>query len=228
MLSPITVLVLINCLPLYFILAFGWDAGELIRIYWAENLVVGFYYILKLICVKLDDPAMNMGKFFLVPFFLVHFGGFCAVHGIFVFALTSGTEGIDQFMNSVSFSQWPGPLIFVGLLVNVITHFFRNASPGELLMVKMLFISHGFSFYMNFIKSGEWKAQAPKDLMAAPYQRIMLLHIVILAGAAPVMYLRSPVPLVVLLVVIKVVMDIRLHKASHEKIQKQQEAPASH
>ena len=162
---------------------------------------------------------MNMGKFFLVPFFLVHFGGFCAVHGIFVFALTSGSEGMGQVMDSVSFSQWPGPLIFVGLLVNVIMFFFRNASPGELLMFKMLFLSHGFSFYMNFIRSGEWKTQIPKDLMSAPYQRIVLLHIVILVGAAPVMYFKSPMPLVILLMVIKIVMDIKLHNASHKKIQ---------
>jgi hypothetical protein len=59
--------------------------------------------------------------------------------------------------------------------------------------------------------------------MAAPYQRIVLLHIVILAGAAPVLYFKSPMPLVILLVVIKIMMDIKLHNASHKKIQKQGE-----
>ncbi len=77
-------LVAVNLLPVVGVLFWGWDAGAIVLLYWSENLVVGIYNVLKMACVKVEPAAANVGKLFMIPFFMVHYGGFTAVHGLFV------------------------------------------------------------------------------------------------------------------------------------------------
>ena len=48
-----------NLIPLVGVLFFGWDAATILVLYWAENLIVGFYSILRtvLASVEPDPPA---------------------------------------------------------------------------------------------------------------------------------------------------------------------------
>jgi uncharacterized membrane protein YjjP (DUF1212 family) len=84
--------------------------------------------------------------------------------------------------------------------------------------VLALTLSHGISFVQNFLLGGEIRRQKMQELMRQPYKRIALLHVAILAGAVPVMILGSPVPLLIILVMAKIVLDIRLHLKTHENI----------
>ncbi len=52
--------------------------------------------------------------------------------------------------------------------------------------------------------------------MHQPYQRIIVMHIAILAGGFFVMKLDSPLPLMIVLVMLKIFFDILLHKKSHK------------
>jgi hypothetical protein len=54
-----------------------------------------------------------------------------------------------------------------------------------------------------------------KELMNAPYRRIAVLHIAIIAGGFLVASLGSPMGLLVVLVALKIGMDIMLHNRSH-------------
>lgn len=55
--------------------------------------------------------------------------------------------------------------------------------------------------------------------MAAPYGRIVVLHIAILFGALVITALGSPVFLLILLIIGKIVLDVKLHQRSHRKLQ---------
>ena len=80
-----------------------------------------------------------------------------------------------------------------------------------------LFLSHGLSFVLNFIVGGEKDQATIKELMAAPYGRIVVLHIAIIAGGFGTMALGQPVILLVRLAVLKLGMDITLHLRAHAR-----------
>jgi hypothetical protein len=66
---------------------FDWDLFQLLFLFWIETGIMGFVSILKM--MKLAFMTKNIKDilgvaFVLVPFFLVHFGGFMAVHLFFL------------------------------------------------------------------------------------------------------------------------------------------------
>lgn len=217
-------LIFANIIPVFFIIHYNWDVGPVILLYWAENLIIGLFQLCRIWIAPVRGGAAVFGKFFLSLFFLIHFGGFCAIHGIFVFAFLSIGQDMDTVMTGATGgNEWSfawGPLIFIGLLFSVVKHFLSTASVETLFSVLALFMSHGWSFVVNHWLSGEYKQSSKEDLMTAPYKRVMILHFVILIGGFAVMSLKSPVPLVILLVIIKILMDIKFHLDSHRHIEK--------
>jgi hypothetical protein len=58
--------------------------------------------------------------------------------------------------------------------------------------------------------------------MHQPYQRIVVMHIAIIVGGIFVMQLDSPLPLLIILILLKIFFDLYFHKKSHRvKLQKQ-------
>lgn len=217
--TSLALLIGANFLALIGVLGFGWDAGVLLVLYWAENLVVGGYNILKMAIAPMPAPAAHAGKLFMIPFFLVHYGGFCAVHGMFVFVFARGLQnagGADVFPSGGG--DWPGPLIFVGLLVNIVATIWNAYGDKIGLALAALVVSHGASFVENHLLRGESRTLALPRLMMAPYGRIVLLHVVLIVGALPVMLLGSPWPLVALLVVGKTIVDVIMHRRAHRNV----------
>ena len=81
-----------------------------------------------MITCKPEEKITWLAKLFMVPFFLVHYGGFTAVHGVFVFVVFG-----QQF-----FQNTEGPRL--DILYQLILDY-------NLLMAMLaLFISHGYSF----------------------------------------------------------------------------------
>jgi isoprenylcysteine carboxyl methyltransferase (ICMT) family protein YpbQ len=201
-----------NLTPLVGVLWLGWDAAIIILIYWTENLITGFYNVLRMAFLKVERPADQLGKLFAIPFFCVHFGGFCAVHGAILMALIVEENAWESPSMSVS---WPGPLIFLQLLYSVMVGLWRARPAGAGWIFAFLLLSHGVSFVHNYLIKGEYAALKMGDLMARPYKRVVVLHVAILVGAAPIMMLGSPVPLLVLLILLKICVDFWLHVRSH-------------
>ncbi|NLW49601.1 MAG: hypothetical protein GXY85_01990 [Candidatus Brocadiaceae bacterium] len=190
-------LIVVNLVPLAGVLALDWDARAVVLLYWAENLVVGFYTVLRMAFLSADEPAHHLGKLFAIPFFCVHFGMFCLVHGVFLVTLLGiGRDG--PFMHGGPFA-----------------HLWRNLPPGIAWPLFGLFVSHGISFIQNYLQGGEYRTLNIAEAMIRPYGRIMLMHVTILAGAFLVVALGSSVGLLVVLIVLKTVVDLRLHRKSH-------------
>jgi hypothetical protein len=75
----ILALIAANLAPLFGVLFFGWDAAAIVLLYWIENLIIGAYNVLRMILLKVKSRSAQFQKLFVIPFFCVHFGGFCAV-----------------------------------------------------------------------------------------------------------------------------------------------------
>ena len=211
---PIVALAVANLVPLFGVVFLGWDAAAIVLLYWIENLIVGLLNILRMILVKVESPGKQIQKLFLIPFFCVHFGGFCAVHGFFL--LTFFKIGADRDMITPG-EPWVGPFIFLQLLFSVVMQLWQSRPPGLEWPVLGLAVSHGLSFVKNFIWGQEYLTLKINEIMTRPYKRIVLMHVAIIAGGVFVMKLGSPVGLLCVLIFLKIGMDIWLHARSHRK-----------
>jgi len=203
-----------NLIPFVGIFLFNWDVRFIVILYWFENLVVALYNILKMAFLKLEPAADNVGKLFAIPFFCVHYGGFCAVHGFFLIHFFKIGTGSSPFNNG---NEWWGPLVFIQLLFSVIAKVWASRPPEMIWAVLGLTISHGVSFVENYILGGEYKKSSLGKLMQQPYKRIMIMHLAILIGGIFVMQLIPPLPLMIILVLRKIAVDLHLHKKSHQE-----------
>jgi hypothetical protein len=128
-------------------------------------------------------------KWFIIPFFILHYGMFCyghlsAVVGFF------GNRGLS------------------GGIGNAIP---ALANASFWISVTAIAVSHLFSYFNNFLGKGEFKRVGLATLMHRPYGRIMVMHVSIIFGAGGAMLLGNPLPVLLVLVVAKTLLDLSMH-----------------
>ena len=197
--KPVSAWVLLaaNLIPVAGVLLWGWSVFALLLLFWMENVLIGVFFVLRMLCADPRDPALWAGKLFVVPFFCFHYGMFTAIHGVFVFTLFGGKLYAP-----------PG--------LQVLEPAARAASDlGLWLPLAALFASHGFSFLWNYLYRGEFKRAQLTRLMAQPYGRVVVLHITIIFGGMGAMALGSPVWALLVLLCLKIGLDLRAHLKEH-------------
>jgi hypothetical protein len=182
-------LVVANLVPLAGVLFFGWDLGSIMVLYWAESGVIAFYTVLKITIV---------GKFVALvaaPFFIGHFGGFMAAHFLLIYALFLRTSS-GEWAPDAGAELYA---IFIPIWVSIAA----------------LFISHGVSFFTNFIGQREYEAAKVSDLMHAPYVRVIVMHLTLILGGWIVMLIGMPAGALVVLLLLKTAVDLLAHRHEH-------------
>src|SRR5256885_75887 len=96
-----------------------------------------------------DSPLIWVAKAGTIPFFIIHYGLFTTVHGVFVLTLFGGVHE----------RGFPGPTEFF--------HAVRAAGIWPAALV--LAASHGVSFAFNYIGGGEYRTAALAGLMGRAY-----------------------------------------------------------
>ena len=189
----VAALVLANLAPLAGVFFGGWDAGAVVLLYWAENLIVGFYNVIKLALMKSDDSVRREMGMSAIPFFCVHYGMFCFAHGLFVLLLVSMTKGepdLSRLQLLLGQIVWP----FLGLVV-----------------------SHGVSFVANTLTHQEYKSITVRQQIWQPYGRIAVLHVGILLAMFVFGALGASVGLLVSLIALKTGADVYLYLRAHRQ-----------
>jgi hypothetical protein len=209
---PLIALLAANAIPLAGVVFLGWDAFSILLLYWAENLVIGFYNVLKMAFVKVDHPREHLGKLLFIPFFCVHFGGFTAAHGLFILLIFKKESG-----ELMSRPTWPCFFVFLQLLFNVIKHVFAIVPADMKYALLGLFVSHGISFIYNYFFKGEYERESINSLMGIPYTRVVILHLAVLVGGFLSMAMGEPAAILFVLVVLKTVLDVNFHLREHRK-----------
>lgn len=162
-------------------------------------------------------------------FFLVHYGFFWLGHGLFVFlflptmAGAFGPGGPDPsclagppLMPGLPGDGDPGFLPGVGELDGSCESPMGQLLWGSVVLGAVaLFISHGASFLFNYIGRREYLTKSPAQQMAAPYSRVVVLHLTIIFGGMVVAFLGAPIGALLVLVGLKTAFDLSLHLREH-------------
>ncbi|MDO8668907.1 MAG: DUF6498-containing protein [Candidatus Buchananbacteria bacterium] len=195
---PAAYLLIVNLVPIFGVAFFDWSLYQILLAYWLENIVIGFYAILKIAKASggfMFSPGSgqsgNLFKLFIIPFFIVHFGGFTLGHGLFIYALF----GPNGFFPSTAITIAPLLIIF-GLFM----------------------VSHGVSFWQNYIKNEEFRQVSPLEMMHAPYSRIIVMHLTVMGGAFAFSFLGLNSLSRVIIILIKTYFDYKLHLRQHRKL----------
>jgi hypothetical protein len=232
--TSVVVLVAFNLLPLAGVLFWGWSVATILVLYWVENGIVGALNVPKMLLASAPEPGViaqgridrvaMASKIGQVGFYLVHYGIFWFVHGIFVFTLPmfiglGSAAGDPGFFEPGAFDpggfpvpgvvSGDGSVVFLGI---------ERSGPdlGAVGWAALgLAISHGVSFVVNFVGRREYLRVTTAQQMFAPYGRLVILHVTIILGAILSLSIGSPVGAIVVLVILKTVVDLGFHLREH-------------
>ena len=209
--TSVLVLIAFNLVPLAGVLFGRWTVPTLLVLYWVENGIVGLLNVPKILlatgsgsgAIVGRSPAPTAGgaaaRLPVALFFLVHYGLFWVVHGIFVFALPA-FAGLGRADDFTAF----GPPAATGIDGSAVAW----GAIG-------LAVSHGISFVLNYLGRGEYRKVSPLEQMSRPYSRLVVLHLAILFGAFVSMTIGSPIGALLVLVLLKTAIDVALHRREH-------------
>ena len=188
--SSVFLLLGANAVPLLGVLFGGWDLVEILFAYWAENVVIGFFSLLKMLSAPDDTRGWLIiltvfMKIIGCAFFIVHFGGFTAAHGVVLYAI------FHEFLN---LQIQPLELLYMGRYV-----------------VVALFLSHGYSFVVNYLIKGERRQTGGNDPMFEPYRRVIVMHLTLTLGVGLLIFLGQPFFMLLFFVILKTGVDLLAH-----------------
>ncbi len=187
----------VDLLPIYAVLAWGWNAVPLVMLYWMENVIAGAMTIPRLVVSGARfGPFGLIGGALLSAFFVVHYGLFCLVHGTFLVVFAGYSD--PQSMNDAPVMDLFGMFAF-GMNSGLHVDWMIYAIVAFQLLV----------FLVEFLWKGEWRRTTPDKEMMAPYGRIVVLHFGIFAGAAALFLLGQPMVGVLALILFRAVWGVR-------------------
>lgn len=200
------VLVAANLLLLAGVLYWDWSVAQVVLLYWVENLVIGAIHVLRILVASPEgwgsasSPVQSTGgermaaKSALAGFFAVHYGAFCAAHGMILATLfpVRAPSGAEQEI-------WQ---LLGGML----------RDPATLAAIAALAASHGYSFTRNYLGREEYRRVDIGAMMLRPYGRIVVVHLFIIAGGLLLQGYRAPVAAVLLFILLKIGIDCAMHR----------------
>jgi len=196
-------LVLANLIPLFGVLFFGWDASTILFLYWCENIVIGIYNFKKI--------KKAQGK--PTPKDTIELTGYMSNN-------KSAADVKSKTLLALFFAIHYGMFTFVhGIFVLILFGIPDISSRSFFLALTSLFISHGISYYQNFIGNKEYMQASPQRIFIQPYRRVIIMHLTILASGFFIHRVGEPLVGLIILIIIKIFIDIYTHTHEHKKLQ---------
>ena len=203
------VLVGANLLPVWAVLEGRLGMGDVLLIYWFENVVIWFTTTVRILTAtrpgrrsrgprlggldeKLAEKTWVTGDPALALFFALHFGIFTVVHGVFA--------GILAWMSGLHGGLHGGLLDWVATVAAIL-------------------LSHALSLGLHWFGRGERTVVSPGWAMVAPYPRMIALHLTVILGffalGGPDGRTADDLAAVALLMGTKTVLDLLFHLGEH-------------
>jgi Family of unknown function (DUF6498) len=201
-----------NLMPLFGIYAWGWDAFQLLLLYWAETVILFVCTLAHIACIppqRLGTMIVNgrtvpASRAMMVGFFALHGGIFIAVHLVFLCVLFSGAgfsrlHGVGDFLHTyfVASGAWV-PLILVAVAgaIDVLTGPYHPAFVDAFARRLHVMLARG--------AGGADAADAPAgdavgSVVLGLYGRIVIMQVAIIFGAVASLRFGTVAPLVIVI-----------------------------
>jgi len=178
------------------IAVFDWPAITVLALYWLENVIIGVFTVLRVL-VAGALTRRYVAALFTAAFFGAHYGAFCFGHGLVVATLFGGDAAGGDPRDEI--------LLMVGRAVGDRT--------GLLVVAAMVAAAAVDSW--RILKSITPDDVEPVDkALGSPYDRIIVLHVVLIGGGMLMLLLKLPAAAALLLVAIKLAYDLRQWRRS--------------
>ncbi|MDX2012024.1 MAG: DUF6498-containing protein [Myxococcaceae bacterium] len=202
-------LVAANALLIAGVLVLHWPPGTVMFLYWAENVVVGGFTLLKMVtqAVRWDmriPTSERLSIAFNGPFLFFHFGLFTGVHLVFLMPMANEVNGSDALPRALE-AAFTSPSTWTW------HDFVEGLWPPFLMSVA----SHGYSYWKHTVRA--YSRKPISELFWEPYPRVAVMHLTVLGGFmlfTKLGWWGVPGPLLVLMV-LKTVVDLASHVALH-------------
>ncbi|MBI1362176.1 MAG: hypothetical protein GC155_18025 [Alphaproteobacteria bacterium] len=198
----------VDLAPVFAVIFWGWRAAPLVILYWMENVVIGVMTPPRMIFVATAKAGLSglLGGLFMSAFFVLHYGMFCFVHGVFLFSFLT-------YFNPQTTP--PGDVPFdLGAMFAASS----SVAPHLGLILGLIIAFQLFVFVYSFILRGEWKNSGLSEEMMAPYGRVVVLHIGIFAGAAGLVLLGDPMAGVLALILLRAVWGVHVNMKARKSV----------
>ena len=190
----------VDLFPLLAVLTMGWGATPLVFLYWLENLIIGAVTLARMVAASVKNGPSGLAIMgFLGPFFIVHYGMFCLVHGVFVSAFSTLSGGAD---GSTGVPDFTTPFFLIDQAL--------SSGANMSLFVVAIIALQAFLFVQDYLLGGEFKTADVRSEMMAPYGRIIVLHIGIFAGAFALVALGEPMIGILALILLRALWGVAL------------------
>lgn len=195
----LAVLILANMVPIAGVLFFGWSLFEVLYLYLLESVVIGLYNVPKIAMVRASAKDRVRGIF-----------SFLGMYGIFI-----GAEflGLAALFGGSGETMLPG-----GEIPKEAFQVFVRHADVVIVALATLCISHGVSFYANFLRKKEYLVSTLEEQKQTPFRRVFVMHFTVGLGSFLSSKLGSPIPTLVLLGLLKMAFDANAHTREHARI----------
>jgi hypothetical protein len=185
--GELLLIVALNILPIGGVLFWDWRVFDIVFLYWIENLIIGAFSTLRMVARPYQHPLDLIFPALMAPFFVMHYGAFCWGHGLFVLSM---------------FSEPGAPNLPMS------TSVFNALSDNTMLFAMLALMAlQAADWIRDTIRHG-LGADGIRELMMAPYRRIVVLHLTILFGGFAVLSIGEPMAGLLLLIAIKTGSDL--------------------
>lgn len=179
-----------NLIPIGGVIWLGWDAIQLLFLFWTESLIVGVFTYHRVRMAQGDRPAgpWLTGTDRAEGFFALHYGIFWFVHGVILIAFT------------MAFAELGGPAALWGSVVGSVDFW---------LAVLAVAISHAMAFWYGWMKPQAWRNASPGRELFRPYGRLLALHMVMTLGLGVMISSGGDSTVVILILcIVKAIFDL--------------------
>lgn len=184
-----------NALFLIFMLAVGKaDPMAVVFAYVFETVIIGILHLVKLgVIIRHNKPeqgSSTLFDYFVIPFFLIHYGAFVAIQSIIIYTIFAIKD--ERFSTSLSLNNFAN-------IFNL---------EGFKWVALSLFVSHIFSLYFSFIKRKKYQNQSLGAYVIKPYLRIFIQQVLAIVPAFFLIYMEKVGVIgAVLLIVLRTALD---------------------
>ncbi|OGM30732.1 hypothetical protein A3D84_01200 [Candidatus Woesebacteria bacterium RIFCSPHIGHO2_02_FULL_42_20] len=187
------VLLLANAIPILGVYLFSWTIQTLAVIYWLEAGIQGFFGLIKLFRTQ---------------------GSLSGKHQISTSMLTNLIKLPLIPLFALNFFVF---LVVYGILLYFLIGIEAVQFSTVLAVYAVFFVSHTISYYLNFIKSGEFKKVSPVKQLFEPYRRYGLTHLAVLMGVFLAKSSGAGHFWALLTALVKTIVDASLHIKEHKE-----------